>query len=215
MSQLKVDTIQGNTSSTVYVNSPSSIYSPGACIQTRWKISMDRIYYRSQNNDTRPGPSDTTARPTSCNATLIEAMEITILPKSVNSWIYVEFNMMFESQQDSTLAIARNGNLIGSGMALQQVPEAGIYDTWMNSNGIGVPHYDANDDSTPMNTVWGWWDRPFSLQPVTYTPTLMAANNRSVNFVLNCTFSNYQYGSDNYEQGCSFSRLEEYAVPQA
>lgn len=215
MSQLKVNTIQGNSSSTVFVNSPSSFYMPGGVVQVRYKVSMDRVYYRVQNNDQRPGPAQPETRPTNTQATLLEPLEIVIKPKSINSWFYIEYNIFCEASWDNTVGVARNNSVISGGQALQQIPEQGLYDSWLNSNGVGVLHYDNNTDSTPINIVFGWWDRPMTLNPVTYTPWVKNANNRVDNFVLNATWSNYQNGSDSFEQGVSFGLVEEYAAPQA
>jgi hypothetical protein len=215
MSQLKVNTIQGNTSSTVFINSPSSLYMPGSVVQVRYKVSMDRVYYRVQNNDRRPGPENNIIRPTQTQATLLEPLEIVVQPKSINSWFYIEYNIFCEASWDNTMGVARNNNSISGGQALQQIPEAGLYDTWLNSNGVAVLHYDNNTDSTPINVVFGWWDRPQTLNPVTYTPWVKNANNRDDGFVLNATWSNYQNGGDSYEQGVSFGLVEEWAYPQA
>jgi hypothetical protein len=201
MSQLKFNELQG-TSNIVRVESPNVIYAPGHVIQVKWNLSMERFYYAIPDNDSGMRGSSF-AEGSNQGGTIIRPLDITIIPKSVNSWIHVEFNMFFEANHNQVFSILRDGQLIGAGF--QDGGADGRY------VGAGVARYDANDDSTPAYLHLPWIDRPGTTSAVTYSIAAKNSAGSNQSLTLNSTIANYQFGADAYEQGCSFSIAQEIA----
>jgi hypothetical protein len=201
MSQLKFNELQG-LSNVVRVAHPNAIYAPGHAIQVKWNLSMERFYYAIPNNDDGMRGSSF-AEGSNQGGTIIRPLDITIIPKSVNSWIHVEFNMFYECDNNIVFSILRDGQLIGAGF--QDGGADGRY------VGAGVARYDANNDSTPSYINLPWIDRPGTTSAVTYSIAAKSSTSSNYSLTLNSTLANYQFGSDAYEQGCSFSIAQEIA----
>jgi len=201
MSQLKFNELQG-LSNVVRVAHPNAIYAPGHAIQVKWNLSMERFYYAIPNNDDGMRGSSF-AEGSNQGGTIIRPLDITIIPKSVNSWIHVEFNMFYECDNNIVFSILRDGQLIGAGF--QDGGADGRY------VGAGVARYDANNDSTPSYINLPWIDRPGTTSAVTYSIAAKSSTSSNYSLTLNSTLANYQFGSDAFEQGCSFSIAQEIA----
>ena len=201
MSQLKFNELQG-TSNIVSVESPNVIYAPWHVIQDKRNLSMERFYYAIPNNDDGMRGSSF-AEGSNQGGTIIRPLDITIIPKSVNSWIHVEFNLFYEGDNNIVFSILRDGQLIGAGF--QDGGSDGRY------VGAGVARYDNNSDSTPSYINLPWIDRPGTTSAVTYSIAAKSGTGSNYSLTLNSTISSYQFGSDAYEQGCSFSIAQEIA----
>jgi hypothetical protein len=201
MSQLKFNELQG-TSNIVRVESPNVIYAPGHVIQVKWNLSMERFYYAIPNNDGGMR-GDNFAQGSNQGGTIIRPLDITIIPKSVNSWIHIEFNMFYEADNNQVFSILRDGQLIGAGF--QDGGADGRY------VGAGVSRYDNNNDSTPSYINLPWIDRPGTTSAVTYSIAAKNSGGSNQSLILNGTVDQYQFGADYREQGCSFSIAQEIA----
>jgi hypothetical protein len=201
MSQLKFNELQG-LSNVVRVAHPNAIYAPGHVIQVKWNMSMERFYYAIPNNDGGMR-ADHFAEGSNQGGTIIRPLDITIIPKSVNSFIHVEFNMFYEGDNNIVFSILRDGQLVGA-----QFQSGGNDGRWV---GAGVARYDNNGDSTPSYINLPWIDRPGTTSAVTYSIAAKSGTGSNYTLTLNSTLSNYQFGSDAYEQGVSFSIAQEIA----
>lgn len=201
MSRLNVNTLQG-PSNQIRVAYPNCVYAPGHIVQVKWNLSMERIYYAIPNNDGGMR-ADSFAEGSNQGGTILRPLDITITPRSKRSFINVEFNVFYEADTDQVFTILRDGNLIGSqwGSGYNQ-------GKW---SGAGSSRYDNNNDSTPSYINLPWIDCPGTTNPVTYSFAVKSSNSSAKSFVLNGTYSNYQFGADAYEQGCSFSLAQEIA----
>ena len=201
MSQLNVNTLQG-PSNVVRVQHPNAVYAPGHIIQVKWNLAMERIFYAVPNND-GGFRADSFAEGSNQGGTIIRALDITITPKSSKSFIFVEFNMFYETNHNVVFSILRNGMLVGAqwGSGYQQ-------GRW---TGAGVSRYDNNNDSTPSYINLPWIECPGVTTPVTYSIAAKSSGATAYTMTLNSTLANYQNGGDAYEQGCSFSLAQEIA----
>lgn len=201
MSGLNFNTLQG-TSGVVRVAQPNVIYAPGHAIQVKWNLSMERFYYNIPDNDS--GMRDASfAEGSNQGGTIIRPLDITITPKSMDSFIHVEFNVFYETDANCVFSILRDGQLVGA-----QWQNGGVSGRWV---GAGVARYDNNNSSTPSYIHLPWVDRPGTTDPVTYSFAAKNSAGSNINFILNATYVNYQFGSDDLEQGCSFSIAQEIA----
>lgn len=201
MTQLNVNTIQG-PSNVIRVAQPNVIYAPGHIIQVKWALSMERIYYTLPNNDGGMR-GDIFAEGINQGGTILRPLDITIVPKSPESFVHVEFNVFYEASNDVIFNILKDGQLIGA-----QYGSGYNQHRWV---GAAVSRYDNNNDSTPSYLNVPWVDRPGTTNPVTYSIAAISSSGSTYSLTLNSTISNYQYGADAYEQGCSFSIAQEIA----
>jgi len=201
MSRFNFNTLQG-PSNIVRVQEPNAVYAPGHAIQVKWNLSMERFYYSIPNNDGGMR-GDVFAEGIHQGGTPIRPLDITITPKSPDSWIFVEFNVFYETNHNVVFSILRDGQLVGAqwGSGYNQ-------GKW---TGAGVARYDNNYDSTPSYINLPWIDRPGTTDPVTYSFAAKSSGGSNHDFILNATYANYQFGGDAYEQGCSFSIAQEIA----
>ena len=203
MSILNFNTLQGpGPSNIIRVAQPNSIYAPGHIIQVKWALSMERAYYSIPNNDGGMR-GDVYAEGINQGGTIIRPLDVTIIPKSPDSFIFVEFNVFYEADTDQVFTILRDGNLVGAqwGSGYNQ-------GKW---TGAGSSRYDNNNDSTPSYINLPWIDCPGTTDAVTYSFAVKSSNSSNKSFVLNGTYANYQFGTDAYEQGCSFTIAQEIA----
>lgn len=202
MSQLKFNTLQG-VGNLVRVEHPNAIYAPGHIIQNKFNISMERFYYTIPNNDVGMRGGNF-AEGINQGGTIIRPLDITIAPKSINSWIHVEFNMFYETNHNVVFSILRDGQLVGA----QYFRGDASQGRW---NGAGISRYDNNDNSTPSYINLPWVECPGTTNPVTYSIAAKSSGGSQYSLVLNGTLANYENGADAYEQGVSFSIAEEIA----
>lgn len=201
MSQLNVDTLAGS-SNAIRVEQPNCIYAPGHIVQVKWNLSMERFYYAVPNNDGGMR-GDTFAQGINQGGTIIRPLDITITPKSKNSFIFVEFNLFYEVQTDVVFSILRDGNLIGA-----QMKSESDQGRWI---GAASARYDNNDSTTPQYLNVPWFDKSGTTEPTTYSIAVKSSNSTARSLILNSTISNYRNGQDAYEVGCSFSIAQEIA----
>lgn len=201
MSRLNFNTLQG-PGAVVRVQRPNVIYAPGHVIDVAFNMSFERAYYNIPNNDGGMR-GDIFAEGIHQGGTPIRPLDITIKPKSPYSWIFVEFNVFYECANDIVFTILRDGQLVGAqwGSGYNQ-------GKW---TGAGTARYDNNNDSTPSYIHLPWVDQPGTTDPVTYSFAAKSSGGSNHEFILNGTYSNYQYGADAYEQGVSFSIAQEIA----
>lgn len=204
MSVLKVDTITGP----VRVAHPNRVYAPGHIVQVRHKVSMERIYYSVPNNDGGMR-ADIFAEGIHEGGVIIRPLDVSIRPMSVDSFIFVEFNVFYEAGNDTVYTILRDMNMVGAAQPDHSV--IGFYGA-SKQQGIGVSLYDNNYDSTPHYIQVPWVDRPGTTEWVTYSLAIKSSGGSNQTFTLNCTFTNYQNGADAYEQGVSFAIAQEIAA---
>ena len=202
MSRLNVNTIQG-PSNIVRVATPNKLYAPGHIIQVAFTVSQERIYRSLSSNDA--GLRGNAGEDYHDGGRVIDQLNVTITPTSVESYIYVEFNVFFEAPNDVVFTIARDFNTTGSNFDQISALNMGKW------SGAGSSRYDNNNDSTPSYINLPWVDRPGTLEPVTYMFVAKSSNSSDQSFTLNSTISNYQNGADAYEQGVSFSIAQEIA----
>lgn len=205
MSRLNVNAIQG-PSNVVRVAYPNVIYAPGNIIQVRWNTSMERTYYTVPNNDAGMRGGNF-AEGINQGGVIIRPLDITITPRSPDSFIFVEFNMFYECSHDVVFSVLRDGQLVGAQFQSGGT-QTGQSGKW---TGAAVSRYDNNNDSTPSYLNLPWIDCPGVSHPITYSIAAKSSNSTQHGFTLNCTLSNYQYGTDAYEQGVSFSIAQEIA----
>jgi hypothetical protein len=202
MSRLNVNTLQG-PSNIVRVAYPNRLYAPGHIIQVAHTVSQERIYYQLSNQD--GGQRSAYGENWYDGGRVISQLNVTITPTSVDSYIFVEFNVFFECPNDVVFTIARDFNTVGS--SFDQISALNM-GKWM---GAGSGRYDNNNSSTPSYINLPWIDRPGTLEPVTYMFVGKSSNSSDQAFTLNSTLTDYQNGSDNCEQGVSFSIAQEIA----
>jgi len=194
MSRLNFNALQG-PSNIIRVQQPNCIYAPGHIIQVKWAISMERFYYAIPNNDDgmRGGSF---AEGSNQGGTIIRPLDMTITPKSKNSFIHVEFNLFYETNHNVVFTVLRDGNLIGA-----QMGSGYNQGRWV---GAAPSRYDNNDSSTPSYLNLPWIDCPATTGPVTYSIAAKSSDATARSLTLNSTLSNYEFGADAFEQGCSF-----------
>jgi hypothetical protein len=202
MSRLNVNVLQGQ-GNVIRVAVPNAIYAPGHIIQVRHNTAQERHYYSVPNNDGGMR-AESFAEGSNQGGTILRPLDITITPRSPDSFIHVEFNMFYEANQDVVFSILRDGQLIGA-----QFSSGNQGGLWV---GAGVSRYDNNDSSTPSYINLPWIDRPGKTTPVTYSITAKSSDASNRSMTLNSTFSNYQNGADAFEQGVSFSIAQEIAA---
>lgn len=203
MSLLKVNQITGP----VRVAHPNAIYAPGHIVQVRYSVAMQRIYYSVPNNDGGMR-ADTFAEGIHEGGVIIRPLDVSIKPRSIDSFIFVEFHLFYEATTDVVLTILRDGNMVGTAQ-----PDAAIIGMQGASKqqGIGVTRYDNNNDSTPQYINLPWVDRPGTTEWVTYSLAAKSSNSSTQTLTLNTTMTNYQNGTDAYETGVSFGIAQEIA----
>lgn len=206
MSKLNVSTIQ-SPSNVLRVQEPNVLYAPGHIVRVYHSTVMARAYYSIPNNDGGMR-GDVFAEGINQGGTIIRPLDITVTPSTVDSWIHVEFNVFYEAHQDMVFSVLRDGQLIG---ASWQGGDVSTYWQTGKWNGAGVSRYDNNNDSTPGYINLPWIDRPGTTDPVTYSFAVKSAGTSNFDFILNATYTNYENGSDAYEQGVSFTIAQEIA----
>jgi len=201
---LKVNNISAIGSS-VRIAHPNVIYQPGQIIQVRWSRAMQRLRYNIPNND-GGSRGDTFATGISEGGTIIRPLDVTIQPKSLDSYIFIEFCVAYEATNNIVFNIVRDGMLVGA--AFGNVNDQLYASKW---TGAGVSRYDANDSSTPSHICLPWVDRPGTTDPVTYGFAVRSSGGSNHEFMLNTTYGSYQNGSDDLEVGVSFGIAQEIA----
>jgi len=201
---LKVDNISG-VSNVLRVAHPNVIYQPGQIIQVKWSRAMQRIRYNIPNND-GGSRGDVFATGISEGGTVIRPLDVTIQPKSLDSYIFVEFCVAYEAHHDIVFNIVRDGMLVGA--AFGNVNDVVYNSRW---TGAGISRYDNNNDSTPSHICLPWVDRPGTTSPVTYGFAARSSGGSNHEFMLNTTYGSYLNGQDAYEVGVSFGIAQEIA----
>ena len=203
MSGIRVNTLTG-VGNILRVKRPNCMYTPGHVITVSHSIVMERFYYNIPNNDGANRADHVSEGYNNSGSYTIEPLNITITPKSPDSWIFVEFNMFYETDTNVNFVVLRDNNLIGAQWASG-------YNTgrWV---GAATAKYDNNNSSTPSYLNLPWVDRPGTIEPVTYSIGAKSSNGSTYNLILNATYSNYRNGSDDLEQGVSFAIAQEIAV---
>jgi len=199
---LRVDNIYG-ASNVVRVANPNVLYAPGHIVDVSYTVSMERMYYTIPTNDGGMR-GDSFAEGSNQGGTILRPLDVTIIPKSPDSWIFIEFNVFYEAHHDIVFTVLRDGMLVGAqwGSGYNQ----GMW------TGAAPSRYDNNNDSTPSYLNLPWIDRPGKTQPVTYSFAAKASGATARDMTLNCTYTNYLNGADYYEQGVSFSIAQEIAA---
>lgn len=204
MSVLKVDNITGP----VRVAYPNAVYAPGHIVQVQYSVAMQRHYYTVPNNDGGMR-ADTFAEGVHEGGVIVRPLDVSIKPRSRDSFIFIEFNVFYEGGNDIVFTILRDGSMVGAAQ-----PDHEVIGRWGASKqqGIGVSRYDNNYDSTPSYIQVPWIDRPGKTEWVTYSFAVKSSGGSSQSFTLNTTLTNYQNGADAYEQGVSFGIAQEIAA---
>ena len=86
---LNVNTIN-STGTDIRVARPNVVYAPGDIIQVNWVRSMQRIRYNIPNND-GGSRGDVFGQGIFEGGTIIRPLDISITPKSLDSYIFIEF----------------------------------------------------------------------------------------------------------------------------
>lgn len=201
---LKVNNISAIGSS-VRIASPNAIYQPGQIIQVKWSRAMQRLRYNIPNND-GGSRGDVFATGISEGGTIIRPLDVTITPKSLDSYIFVEFCVAYEATNNIVFNIVRDGMLVGA--AFGNVNDNVYNSRW---SGAGVSRYDNNDSSTPSHICLPWVDRPGTTDAVTYGFAVRSSGGGNHEFMLNTTYGSYQNGQDDHEVGVSFGIAQEIA----
>ena len=201
---LKVNNISAIGSS-VRIAHPNAIYQPGQIIQVRWSRAMQRLRYNIPNND-GGSRGDIFANGISEGGTIIRPLDVTITPKSLDSYIFIEFCVAYETNHNVVFNIVRDGMLVGA--AFGNVNDLNYNSRW---TGAGVSRYDNNDSSTPSHICLPWVDRPGTTDPVTYGFAVRSGGGANHEFMLNTTYGSYLNGQDDHEVGVSFGIAQEIA----
>jgi hypothetical protein len=201
---LKVNNISAIGSS-VRIAHPNAIYQPGQIIQVRWSRAMQRLRYNIPNND-GGSRGDIFATGISEGGTIIRPLDVTITPKSLDSYIFIEFCVAYETDNNVVFNIVRDGMLVGA--AFGNVNDLNYNSRW---TGAGVSRYDNNNSSTPGYICLPWVDRPGTTSPVTYGFAVRSSGGSNHEFMLNTTYGSYQNGQDDHEVGVSFGIAQEIA----
>jgi hypothetical protein len=206
MSQLLVDNIAPTSGSIVAAYNPNVFYWPGAHVQTVFNRVETRMYAWAPNNDGN-ARGDYGANYSYDGGFPIRMLDISIAPTSERSWIHLEWNIFYETNENVLFNILRDGNIIST-PGVGDVVDAYVQGKWV---GAGVSRYDNNGDSTPSYIQLNWIDNPSTIETVTYSVAIKSSNGNAYDFTLNATLSNYQNGGDAYEQGVSFAIANEIA----
>ena len=166
---------------------------------------MQRLRYNIPNND-GGSRGDIFATGITEGGTVITPLNVTIQPKTLDSYIFIEFNVFYETDNNISFNIVRDGMLVGA--AFGNVNNVDYNSRW---SGAGVARYDNNNDSTPSYISLPWVDRPGTTDPVTYGFAVRSAGGSNYEFMLNTTYGSYQNGQDDYEVGVSFGIAQEIA----
>jgi hypothetical protein len=201
---LKVNNISA-VGSNVRIAHPNVIYQPGQIIQVKYSQSMQRLRYNIPNND-GGSRGDIFATGITQGGTVITPLNVTIQPKTLDSYIFIEFNVFYETDNNISFNIVRDGMLVGA--AFGNVNDQVYNSKW---SGAGVARYDNNNDSTPSYISLPWVDRPGTTDPVTYGFAVRSSGGSNYEFMLNTTYGSYQNGQDDYEVGVSFGIAQEIA----
>jgi len=203
MSTLLFNNLTGPTR----IQTPDTIYAPGHIVQVAYTVSQERFYYTVPNNDGGMR-ADIFAEGIHEGGVIVRPLDVTITPRSRDSYIFVEFNVFYESNHNIVFTVLRDGNMVGVAELDHSV--TGFFGT-SKPNGIGVARYDNNYDSTPSYITMPWIDRPGKTEAVTYSFAVKSSGASNQSFTLNTTNSNYQSGADAYEAGVSFAIAQEIA----
>jgi hypothetical protein len=189
----------------VRIAQPNAIYQPGQIIQVKYSRAMQRLRYNIPNND-GGSRGDVFATGISEGGTIIRPLDVIIQPKSLDSYIFIEFCVAYEAGNNMVFNIVRDGMLVGA--AFGNVNDQVYASKW---TGAGVSRYDNNDSSTPSHICLPWVDRPGTTDPVTYGFAARSSDGSNLEFMLNTTYGSYQNGSDDLEVGVSFGIAQEIA----
>jgi hypothetical protein len=201
---LRVNAINA-ISTEVRIAQPNAIYQPGQIIQVKWSRAMQRLRYNIPNND-GGSRGDIFATGISEGGTIIRPLDITIQPKSLDSYIFIEFCVAYETNHNVVFNIVRDGMLVGA--AFGNVNDTNYNSRW---SGAGIARYDNNDSSTPGHICLPWVDRPGTTDPVTYGFAVRSGGGGNHEFMLNTTYGSYLNGQDDHEVGVSFGIAQEIA----
>jgi hypothetical protein len=166
---------------------------------------MQRLRYNVPNND-GGSRGDVFATGISEGGTIIRPLDVTITPKSLDSYIFIEFCVAYECGNNAVFNIVRDGMLVGA--AFGNVNDVVYNSRW---TGAGISRYDNNDSSTPSHICLPWVDRPGTTDPVTYGFAVRSSDGSNLEFMLNTTYGSYQNGQDDLEVGVSFGIAQEIA----
>ena len=191
--------------SNVRIAHPNVIYQPGQIIQVKYSQSMQRLRYNIPNND-GGSRGDIFATGITEGGTVITPLNVTIQPKTLDSYIFIEFNVFYETDNNISFNIVRDGMLVGA--AFGNVNNVDYNSRW---SGAGVARYDNNNDSTPSYISLPWVDRPGTTDPVTYGFAVRSSGGSNYEFMLNTTYGSYLNGQDGHEVGVSFGIAQEIA----
>jgi hypothetical protein len=189
----------------VRIAQPNAIYQPGQIIQVKWSRAMQRLRYNIPNND-GGSRGDIFATGIEEGGTVITPLNVIIQPKSLDSYIFIEFCVAYEAGNNMVFNIVRDGMTIGA--AFGNVNDQAYSSKW---TGAGVSRYDNNDSSTPSHICLPCVDRPGTTDPVTYGFAARSSDGSNLEFMLNTTYASYQNGQDDQEVGVSFGIAQEIA----
>lgn len=189
----------------VRIAHPNAIYQPGQIIQVKYSRAMQRLRYNVPNND-GGSRGDIFATGISEGGTIIRPLDVIIQPKSLDSYIFIEFCVAYEATNNIVFNIVRDGMLVGA--AFGNVNDQVYASKW---TGAGVSRYDNNDSSTPSHICLPWVDRPGTTDPVTYGFAVRSSGGSNHEFMLNTTYGSYLNGQDDLEVGVSFGIAQEIA----
>jgi hypothetical protein len=150
--------------------------------------------------DARPSVS----APGAVNGTALTQVRLSITPTYANSLIICEWYIHGEANShDQGFRVGKNGTVVTTaGYQVYNTDVGQVNHSFINSD-----HYDQNDDSTPNNNVFMYYDRPGSTAAVYYEPHVAAADGPARTWFFNRTVASA--GGGNQENGVSFGRIWE------
>lgn len=162
---------------------------PGTCIQVVWNMTdVIATYATNADNVSRE----------------ISILNTAITPKYADSEIWMDIMLFYESSNDVTFQILRNGSITNTSGYLGYNSAVGNV-RW---SGVTSARYDQDRSSTPDYLHIKFVDRPGSTSTFTYGIGARYASNSNDSIRVNKSWNNY--GGD-YEKGVSMMVLREVA----
>jgi len=166
---------------------PGALSAPGMVVQTKFIRSDARSTYSSINSG---------------NGNPVSVLDLSITPQFANSIIYCQWMVNCEIHHDNVWLVWKNGALAGNGYN-QTVGN-------IRSSGLASGAYDQNEDSTPSNYKFMYYDSPGSIAPVTYGLAVRSSSAGNYTLALNRTIVGNT--ADNHESMVSIGIIQEIAV---
>jgi hypothetical protein len=167
-------------------NNRLSFYTPGMIIQTKYTRSDAKNFY--------------TLQPVANSAVNIAELNTTITPLFSTSKILIQFNIMYECDNDSVFRLIRNVNGVDYYVGINTTDSNYWSGTW-------VAGYDVDNNSTPMTKHFMYYDTPGTSLPITYKLMVQRSYLTTYYFALNRTLGSV--GQAGYEVGISQCLLQE------